>query len=124
MDDASTHQQQLLTLVPGLSKETHFSSSELRRLAERFLDLARPAPGIPGPPVLLREDFLQQPELVFCAVASKAFDLELLRQRSQNAGSAAEGDRNPCPGLYFATYARLMSHFSPKASVEEKKMCM
>lgn len=144
MGDAHTPRHQLLSLVPGLVKETHFSASEVRRLLDRFLDLARPAPA-PLLLTMLREDFLQQPELVFCTVASRAFDIELFRQRAEVArgpeaaatsaatnGAASGGgalgaeegdDFDPRNGLMFATYVRMMSHFSPKAPIEEKKMC-
>jgi hypothetical protein len=88
----------------GLSKITNFSRRELKSLHNRFLSLCAPRTHL-----VSRTDFLQQPELVFCPLIARAYDIE--------AAEAGE------VGITFETFVRILSPFSPKASNEEKKHC-
>jgi Zn ribbon nucleic-acid-binding protein len=94
-----------------LAAESHFSQSELRAMYKRFLSMAQcPDPQAPTITWLSKENFLQQSEVVFCALAARAFDFE--------------AEECQYPGFIdFDTYVGIFSHFSSKASLDEKKIC-
>ena len=89
----------------------HFSKAEVRRMYQRYLSIAYcPDASQPHDAWLTREAFLQQPELSFCPLAGRAFDVE-----------AAERATNGY--IDFSAFIYILSIFSPKASLDEKKLC-
>lgn len=79
---------------------------------QRFQSIAYwPVPERADNTWLTKESFMQQPELVFSPLAGRAFDIE-----AEECGTNDYID--------FRTYVRILSHFSPKASLDEKRSCM
>lgn len=94
-----------------LAQNSHFSKAELKSMFQRFRTIAYcPNADLPESLWLTKEKFMQQSELVFCSLAGRAFDVETDEAHSNGY-------------IDFETYVRIFSHFSPKASLDEKKTC-
>jgi hypothetical protein len=87
-----------------LAKSSHFSKSELKHMHNRFMAICDTEIML-----LQKRQFLQQPELMFRPMTGIAFNKE------------TEG--SPGAGITFETYVKILSAFSPKASIDEKRAC-
>lgn len=99
-----------------LSKITHFTNGEIKRLFERFCIICD-ANGL-----LSKIKYLQQPEVLTCQIMPMAFDYQLKMYNISKTKESAN-DTNNATGLSFDHFVILLSQFSQKALISEKAMC-